>query len=122
MDTSDIVKADSGYASRKFWFSIGIVGAIFLAAVLCGLWPALIPMFPEMVGGFLAVLALYVTGNVSSKWVIGKTNPGISFAGEQWQEKVAAKVVEKLQPKAPTPPADKPANDHVDPKDEGGES
>lgn len=98
MDTSDspnLAQADGGYASRKFWFSVGTVAVILLEAALCGLWPALIPLYGEMVGGTLGVLALYVTGNVSSKWLIAKSNPAVTFSGNEapgWVEKGGAKV------------------------------
>lgn len=107
MDTNtNETQVQPPYSSRKFWFAVGTLAIMVASAVLCGLWPALIPLYPEMVGGQLGVLALYMTGNVSTKWVISKANPLVSFQGESWNDKVASKVAEKVTSKlAPAAPA-----------------
>ena len=66
--------SDKGLASRKLWFSIGTAIAIIGGAIFCGFVPAAVPVYPELVGGLLAVQAIYLGGNVFNKFAIGKVH------------------------------------------------
>ena len=70
--------ARGGFVSRKLWFSIGTAVAIIACGIFCGFVPAAIPVYPELVGGLLAVLFVYTGGNVANKWTIGKIQMGES--------------------------------------------
>lgn len=65
--------SDGGFASRKLWFGIGTSIAICTMAIL-GAWvlPALIPQMPTVIGGLLAVLGLFIGGNLGQSAITGK--------------------------------------------------
>lgn len=63
---------DGGYASRKLWYSVGTSIAIVVVGTFSGFWPPFRPGLETVVGGLLGVLALYLGGNVSNKWVVAK--------------------------------------------------
>jgi hypothetical protein len=64
--------SDSGFASRKLWMSVGCIGIIFVAALLCGFFSSMVPVYTEFVTGTIAIYGLYVAGNVSNKYFVGK--------------------------------------------------
>jgi hypothetical protein len=76
MALTDTIKEhlkDGGYKSRKFWLVVWtqaqIVGVACLAAWKC---PALVPMLPTIAGTLIGAAALFITGNVAAKQVLGK--------------------------------------------------
>lgn len=72
MDKHPIDTTDGGYASRKFWFSVGTSCAIAIAGLGCAKWPALVGVYPMYIGGMLAVLGAYCGANIGAKVVTGK--------------------------------------------------
>lgn len=63
---------DGGFASRKLLYSAGTSLGIILTAICAGHWPAIIPMYPTIVGGLLGALGVFAGANVAGKWAIGK--------------------------------------------------
>lgn len=68
--------ADNGYKSRKFWFGVGTSVAMIGSAVLAGsVFPGMAALLPTLYGSLMAVLGLYVGGNLGHKVIDGKTAP-----------------------------------------------
>lgn len=63
------------YTSKKFWSFIFTVACMFGFAMAAARIPALTAMFDVFVGGVVAALGIYQTGNVMNKSVIGKSLP-----------------------------------------------
>lgn len=79
------------YGSKKFWsfmFSVFVMFAFALFATRCG---ALVPMFDAFVGGVVAALGIYQTGNIMNKHVVSKN---------------LASTVEKEEPEEAAPKLD----------------
>jgi hypothetical protein len=87
---------DGGLASRKLWFGIGSSGAICVLAIL-GAWclPALLPVLPEVIGGLIGVLSLYIGGNLGAKFLVSRHT--VQMAGSTTTDETES--VEKPQPK-----------------------
>ena len=86
------------------WFAIGIAVLIVGCWLLTGLWLALAATFDALLGGLLAVLGLFITGNVANKYVVAKSLSGVSFQGEVptgGSAAVAKKLVAKKDDGAP---------------------
>lgn len=63
------------YTSKKFWSFIFTVGCMFAFAMAAAKIPALTAMFDVFVGGVVAALGIYQTGNIMNKSVVGKSLP-----------------------------------------------
>lgn len=97
---------DNGYSSRKFIFCIAVAGIIVGVGLLAGtIMPGVAAIYVELIGGVLGAAGLFVTGNIANKFVIAKTNPGVSFQGE---------MPAPVPAKPPTDAPDKP-NPNYDP-------
>jgi hypothetical protein len=59
-------------ASRKFTLTVASLLLISLLTIVGIFWPHMMSLLPTSIGSILAVLGLYVTGNVASKHVITK--------------------------------------------------
>lgn len=68
----DFIKLDGGFKSRKFWFAVLTQFCILATALLSTAIPSLQPLYATIVGGVTGVFALYLGGNVSTRWVHGK--------------------------------------------------
>jgi hypothetical protein len=68
---NEIIK-DGGFKSRKLWFSVFAVVALFLGAGLAAWLPSVAPLYGELVGGIVAIAGLFLTGSVATKWVGSK--------------------------------------------------
>jgi uncharacterized membrane protein YjjP (DUF1212 family) len=58
------------YTSRKFVASMASCLFLFLAMFICGLYPAMQPMYTTFVGGVVSLITVYIGGNVLNKKVI----------------------------------------------------
>jgi hypothetical protein len=71
MDLKEKLK-DGGYKSRKLWLVVWtqvlLVGAAG-AACKCA---AMVGLYPTLAGSLIAAAALFITGNVAAKHVLGK--------------------------------------------------
>ena len=102
---TDDTSHDGGYSSRKLWYSIGTSGLIFIGAILSGKWSVFGPHYETMISGLIGVLALYLGGNVSNRFLMGK---------------VIASTVNNMNspiPAKPVPAVKKPIEDDVEIKD-----
>lgn len=64
---------DGGFASRKLWFAVGTSVLVFASGILAAYFPAFRPGLETVVGGELGALALYLGGNVGTKFALAKT-------------------------------------------------
>ena len=60
------------FASRKFTLTVAALSLITALTTIGIFWPHMMTILPTSIGSILAVLGLYVTGNVASKHVITK--------------------------------------------------
>lgn len=75
---NEIVR-DNGWKSKKLWFSVGCITAMFGGAILTGLWAPFGPAYSTLVGGIEVIAGLFLTGHVATAWVGSKVAPdGIS--------------------------------------------
>lgn len=65
----DYRKIDGGAASRKLWLSVFTQVLIMIAALASTAIPSLQPLFSTLSGSLVGVLALYIGGNVGTRWV-----------------------------------------------------
>ncbi len=63
---------DGGVKSRKLWLAVGTSVAIVISGVVAAKFPTIGPLYDTMVGGLLGVLALYLSGNVATKYTLSK--------------------------------------------------
>jgi len=63
---------DGGWKSRKLWFAVFAVGALFLGAGLGAKYASFAPMYETLAGSIVAVCALLFTGTVANKYVASK--------------------------------------------------
>lgn len=61
-----------GFRSRKLLFALFALLLVFLGALLASDDDKIAGVYSVMVGGIEVITAIYLTGNVSSKWVVGK--------------------------------------------------
>jgi hypothetical protein len=94
---------DSGYKSRKLFMTLlalfVIVGMTFAGNWLAGVAAQL----GTAVGGILGVLALYLGGNVASKWTYSNIMKVVTPI-----RKVVPEPPAKIDPKAPGSPVEEP--------------
>jgi len=84
---------DGGFTSRKFIICVGAGLIIVMMGILAGtVMPGISGVLPEVIGGILAAAGLFVTGNIASRYVVAKTNPGVSFQGDLSQDAKPAPV------------------------------
>jgi disulfide bond formation protein DsbB len=88
---NEIVR-DNGVKSRKLWFSVFSIAVIAVIGLAAGSYPGIVSIYSALVGGIVAVAGLYMTGNVTQKWVGAQAQPGL----------VAAAAAPKPAPKALT--------------------
>ena len=60
---------DSGFLSRKFWYSVGTSLAVLGVGLLAAYWPPFRTNLEAVIGGLIGVLALYSGSNITNKWV-----------------------------------------------------
>ncbi len=65
-------EADGGTDSRKYKLTKKAVLLVMACWCLTALIPALEPSFTTMAGTVVALLGLYLTGNIANKLVVGK--------------------------------------------------
>lgn len=58
--------------SKKLWFSVGAIAAMFGFALMSAKITMIGPMFDSFVGGVVAITGLFLTGNVANKWIAGR--------------------------------------------------
>lgn len=71
----NLKEKDGGLSSRKLWLTVFAMALVFGAGCLAAFWPNFAPNLSTIVSGVVGSLSLYLVGNVSSKFVIGKTDP-----------------------------------------------
>lgn len=59
-------------ASKKFWFSVGAVGILYVFARVASDNSPMVPMYGEFVGGVVGITGAYLLGNLGNKWVLSK--------------------------------------------------
>lgn len=64
-----------GFRSRKMWVTVGGAGLVFVAWLLTAPMPSLRPSLETAVGGIVALVAAYLTGNVIGKKLMPQTPP-----------------------------------------------
>lgn len=64
-----------GFRSRKLLFALFAMLLVFLGALLAGHDIGVAANYPKMVDGIEAITAIYLVGNVGSKWAGIKANP-----------------------------------------------
>ena len=68
--------ASDGWKSRKLLFGIGTSLAMVGSTVLAGsVFPGMAALLPTLFGSMMAVLGLYVGGNLGHKVIDGKMPP-----------------------------------------------
>jgi len=106
---------DGGVLSRKMWFAVGIAVAMIACWLLTGWWIPLATTYEALLGGLLAVLGLFITGNVANKFVVAKSLANVSFQGEVAGQEAAPKA-----PAAPAPKKVEPSKQLVEGETEEG--
>lgn len=76
----EVVSTDQTFASRKFIMVIIGLGVVFAGALLAAKMLGFAPSYEIMVGGVIGLVALYVGGNVSEKFLGGKINSLVKIA------------------------------------------
>lgn len=94
---------DGGYASRKFWLSCATMLLLFLGALVAAKYAGMAGVYPELIGGLLAVLATYCGANIGAKVVTGKHALAIG-SGDAADEAEDAPLVIPGQPVEELPP------------------
>lgn len=64
--------------SRKLWYSVGTSCLVFLAGFLASFIDGMAPIYPELCGALIGVLALYITGNVTTRYVMGRVGSNLT--------------------------------------------
>lgn len=73
----NLKERDGGLASRKLWLTVFTMVLVFGSGLLAGYWQPFAAGMNTIVSGLIGCLSLYLVGNVSSKWAIGKTHPAV---------------------------------------------
>ena len=61
---------DNGYQSRKLHMAYATLVLVCLGFCATGVWPALIPAFPEFLTALIAATSIYSGANVMAKKVL----------------------------------------------------
>lgn len=77
---------DGGYASRKFWFSVGTSAAVVVCAALAARFPSFGGYLGTTDNALLWCLAIYAGGNVAAKGVLGKFGIGAAPAKDDGED------------------------------------
>ena len=67
-------KRDGGWKSRKFWHSMITSGLILAAGLFCAMYPAMVPLFPELAMALLGVYSIFAGANVANSWTIARNS------------------------------------------------
>lgn len=70
----EVVNTDESFASRKFFMVLIGLALAFGGAILAAKIQGFQPSYPTLVGAIIGLVGLYVTGNVSEKYLGGKVN------------------------------------------------
>jgi hypothetical protein len=70
------MKIPTSLNSRKLLFAVWTDVVLLVAGLGCVRWPALVPIYDTLSTGLLSVAAMYIVGNVSTKWVNGRLVAG----------------------------------------------
>lgn len=82
-------------ASKKLWFTVGVVAVGFAYAVIAAIWlHEMQSMFETFCGLLEFCTGAYVLGNVGNKWVLGRAT-------------VAPKKAKPPEPEEPSDPLDR---------------
>ncbi len=73
---------DGGIGSRKLWLVVGACLLLTGCWLMTGWVVPLQPTLDTIVGGVMGLVGLYLTGNVSSRWITAKSMANVSFQGE----------------------------------------
>lgn len=76
----EVVNTDQSFASRKFIMVIIGLATVFAGGILAAKMAGFAPSYEVYVGGVIALVALYVGGNVSEKFFSGKINSLVKVA------------------------------------------
>ena len=82
----DLIKLDGGHNSRKLHLAVLTQLSILGSALLSTQIPSLQPLYSTLVGGLTGIFALYLGGNVGTRWVHGKlasVGPGAADDDDQ---------------------------------------
>lgn len=71
---------DGGWKSRKLWHSVFTSFLIVAGAVVCGKYPAMVPVYPEMAMALVATLSIFAGANVAGRWTIARNAPQLAAA------------------------------------------
>lgn len=67
MDRLAAILADHGIKSRKFLLTLIAIGVLLVGWLIAGHWSTLAPLFGEFVGGVVALVTVYLGGNVAAR-------------------------------------------------------
>jgi hypothetical protein len=86
---------DGEFLSRKF--ILAILSVSLLTLVTCGavIYPAVAGVLPTFIGGLLGIVSLYFGGNITNKWVAGKTAIQWNLTTEELQDLESPKKSDK---------------------------
>lgn len=76
----EVVDTDSSYGSKKFLIVILGLGLILAGGILAAKMLGFATSYQTYTGSVIALIALYVTGNVSEKFLAGKVNASVKVA------------------------------------------
>ena len=65
---NDIIR-DNGYKSRKLWFSVSAMVILLVGWIATAAHPALVTTYGTFAGYIVAIVTVFLTGNVANKWV-----------------------------------------------------
>lgn len=95
--------SDGGNKSRKLWLVIFTQLLVTGMSMVAIKYHMIEGMYTTLVGGLISLAALYITGNVTNKHVVGKqilqANAGVEPAPVAPAPKVVIKPVAKVEPK-----------------------
>lgn len=92
----EVVNTDESFASRKFIMILIGLALAFGGAILAAKIQGFEPSYPTLVGGIIGLVGLYVTGNVSEKFLGGKVNAMVKMAALTGNKK-AIQTVEEIK-------------------------
>ena len=72
-----------GFKSRKLLLCI--LGIVIITGITCLsiLYPTLSNVLPTFSGSIIAIISLYLTGNITNKYVINKTQPTLLLKNDK---------------------------------------
>ncbi len=63
---------DGGYTSRKYWLCVGAIALLTIVGVLTIWFPAIVAIYPELIGAVLGLVTIYCGVNVANTMVVSR--------------------------------------------------